>query len=102
MSIQIKTIQRYEEVTQLLYDIRKSLFFDKLKKHERETLEDQKNYLEPERVALKNSIDFYQAYDLLDSDSETAIMKLTELGWSVDIWEFEDGLWRKIENESGK
>ncbi|EMJ52022.1 hypothetical protein LEP1GSC013_3504 [Leptospira interrogans serovar Valbuzzi str. Duyster] len=51
---------------------------------------------------MKNSIDFYQAYDLLDSDSETAIMKLTELGWSVDIWEFEDGLWRKIENESGK
>ncbi|EQA70090.1 hypothetical protein [Leptospira noguchii] len=42
MSIQIKTIQRYEEVTQLLYNIRKSLFFDDLKKHERETLEDQK------------------------------------------------------------
>lgn len=90
MSVQIKTIQRYEVVTQLLYDIRRSLFFDKLKAHERKTLEDRKKALEPERVALKNSIDFIHAYDLLDSDSETAILKLAELGWSVEEWEFEN------------
>ncbi|EKR66157.1 hypothetical protein LEP1GSC036_0984 [Leptospira weilii str. 2006001853] len=42
MSVQIKTIQRYEVVTQLLYDIRRSLFFDKLKAYERKALEDRK------------------------------------------------------------
>ncbi|EMN54688.1 hypothetical protein [Leptospira interrogans] len=95
MSVQTKTIQRYEEVNQLLYDIRKTLFFDKLKAHERKTLEDRKKALEPERATLKNSIDFIQAYDLLDSDSETAIIKLAELGWSVEEWEFKDNTWRK-------
>ncbi|EQA70007.1 hypothetical protein LEP1GSC059_2327 [Leptospira noguchii serovar Panama str. CZ214] len=50
---------------------------------------------------MKNSIDFHQAYDLLDSDSETAIMKLTELGWSVEEWEFENDTWRsKDQHES--
>ncbi|EKR62313.1 hypothetical protein LEP1GSC036_3367 [Leptospira weilii str. 2006001853] len=95
MSVQIKTIQRYEVVTQLLYDIRRSLFFDKLKAYERKALEDRKKALEPERATLKNSIDFIQAYELLDSDSETAILKLAELGWFVEEWEFEEDVWRR-------
>ncbi|MBM9576261.1 hypothetical protein JWG45_03750 [Leptospira sp. 201903070] len=43
----------------------------------------------------QQNINFIQAYDLLDSDSKTAIMKLTELGWSVKEWEFKDDTWRK-------
>ncbi len=45
---------------------------------------------------------FIEAYNLLDTDLSSAISKLIELGWSVDIWELENGLWRKFENESYK
>ncbi|MFQ3855971.1 MULTISPECIES: hypothetical protein [Leptospira] len=62
MNVPKNTIRKYESVTALLYSIRKSLFFDNLTQNERKTLEDYKNTLEPERVALRKAIETDESY----------------------------------------